>query len=46
MTDNEDIKTKTERREQKKTRRQFQIRGESLREIYLNIIVKRLRKSK
>jgi hypothetical protein len=39
-------KTKAERRQQKKKRRKFTLHGSSLRVIYRNAILKRLRKKK
>ncbi len=39
----EEVKTRAERREQKKTRRKFRIHGKTLSEIYRNVILKRLK---
>lgn len=40
----DNLKTKAERREQKKARRKFQIHARRLKEIYRNAVLKRLKK--
>lgn len=42
----DNLKTKAERREQKKARRKFQIHSRRLKEIYRNAIFKRLKKDR
>ncbi len=42
----EGAETKGARREQKKSRRKFRVHGKSLRTIYRNVTLKRLRKAR